>query len=137
MSNHVQRERGGHVSAHVTRTSREGNRPTRHYSKNQENTVAKDLGGHRQPNSGATAFAKGDVTLDKFLLECKTKTKSSDSISIKKEWFEKNKTEAMFIGKPYNAVVFNFGPDEPNYYIIDQYLFQELIEHLQEKNNNE
>ena len=30
----------------------------------------------------------------------------------------------------HQAVVFSFGPDEPNHYIIDEYLFQELVEHL-------
>lgn len=28
-------------------------RPTRYYSKKQENLIAKELGGKRQPNSGA------------------------------------------------------------------------------------
>ena len=75
-------------------------------------------------------FDKSDVSTDKFNLECKTKTTASESISIKKEWFEKNKEEAMFMGKPYSAIVFNFGPDEENHYIIDEYLFLELLEHL-------
>ena len=109
------------------------NHPTRYYSKNQENSVAKALGGNRQKNSGATMFAKGDVVTDLFLLECKTKTSQSESISIKKEWIEKNKKEALFIGKPYSAVVFNFGPDEENHYIIDEYLFEELLEYLKNK----
>lgn len=54
----------------------------------------------------------------------------SDSISIKKEWLEKNVQEAMFMGKKYNALAFNFGPDEENHYIIDEYLFKELMEYL-------
>jgi len=37
------------------------------------------------------------------------------------------------MGKPYTAIAFNFGPDEDNYYIIDKFLFQELIEYLGEK----
>ena len=110
-------------------------KPTRYFSKLQEKTVAKDLNGKVQPNSGATAFAKGDVILDEasFLIECKTKTTPSDSISIKKSWLEKNAHEALFLGKPYNALAFNFGPDEKNYYIIDEYLFEELIKCLEEK----
>lgn len=100
---------------------------TRHYSSKQESYVAKKFNGTQQKNSGATPFQKGDVVLDKWLLECKTKTKSSDSISIKKDWIVKNNEEALFMGKPYNAVVFSFGPYESNYYIIDENLFNELV----------
>jgi hypothetical protein len=104
--------------------------PTRHFSKIQENAVAKAIGGQRTPNSGATPWSKSDVLSDKFAIECKTKTTSSESISIKKEWFSKQKQEAAFMGKPHQAVVFNFGPGEENHYIIDEYLFLELIDHL-------
>lgn len=110
--------------------------PTRHFSKMQEDAVAKATGGRRSKNSGATDFDKSDVSTDKFNLECKTKTTSSESISIKKEWFEKNKQEAMFMGKPYSAVVFNFGPGEENHYIIDEYLFLELLNHLNTLDEN-
>ena len=58
-----------------------------------------------------------------MLLECKTKTSPSESISIKKEWLVKNESERIFMGKKYSAVAFNFGPDENNYYIIDEFLF--------------
>ena len=107
--------------------------PTRHYSAKQEKSVSKAVGGKVQKNSGATDFAKGDVITsgkNSFLLECKTKTSASESISIKKEWFEKNKQECLLTGTPHQAVVFNFGPDEENHYIIDEYLFLELIDHL-------
>lgn len=108
----------------------ESPKPTRYYSKKQEEAVAKAVGGKRSKNSGACMFEKSDVSTDKFNLECKTKTSHSKSISIQKEWFEKNKQEAMFMNKPYSAVVFNFGPDEENHYIIDEYLFVELLRHL-------
>ena len=42
-------------------------------------------------------FSKGDVTLNDWLLECKTKTSPSQSISIKKEWLEKNEEEAFYM----------------------------------------
>ena len=105
--------------------------PTRYYSKKQEDAIAKKLGGARVKNSGATAWAKGDVNLDKWLLEAKTKMTPSASISIQKEWLEKNNKEALFMGKPYSALAFNFGPDEPNYYIIDEALFETLIAALE------
>lgn len=112
--------------------------PTRSFSKPQENAVAKATGGKTTPNSGATAFAKGDVLTygqEAFLLECKTKTTHSDSISIKKEWIDKNRAEMAFMGKKHQAIVFNFGPGEENHYIIDEYLFQELLNYLQNTKN--
>lgn len=101
--------------------------PTRHYSKSQENKVASKFGGERTLNSGATAFQPGDVYLDEYLVECKTKMTHSDSITIKKEWLEKIKKEALFVGKPKEALFFNFGPNETNYVIISEDLFYELI----------
>lgn len=113
--------------------------PTRHYSSKQEKAVSKAVGGKVQKNSGATAFDKGDVIVsgkNGFLLECKTKTSASESISIKKEWFEKNKQECLLTGTPHQAVVFNFGPGEENHYIIAEYLFLELLKHLNTLDEN-
>lgn len=107
--------------------------PTRHFSKKQETAVAKSVGGNVQKNSGATPFAKGDVIVsgkNGFLLECKTRTTHTNSITIKKEWFNKNKEECLLTHTPHQAVVFNFGPDEENHYIIDEYLFKALLEYL-------
>lgn len=106
-------------------------KPTRHYSDKQEKSVAKAVGGKQTSNSGATLFQKGDVLTSKFLLEAKTKTTPSDSISIKKEWFEKNTRESLLMGKPYSAVVFSYGPGEENHYIINEDLFIKLCEVLE------
>lgn len=106
--------------------------PTRYYSKKQENAIAKKFNGDRIKNSGATMFSKGDVTLDQWLVEAKTKTSPSESMSIKKEWLEKLTQESLFMGKPYSALAFNFGPNEKNYYIIDEYLFETLVNYLKE-----
>lgn len=112
-------------------------KPTRYFSKKQEDTVSNAIGGCRTANSGAGKWQKGDVTTpsgkSSFLIECKTKTTHSESISIKKEWFEKNQHEALFMGKQHCALVFNFGPDEENHYVIDEYLFKELVEYLENK----
>lgn len=109
-------------------------KPTRYFSDKQEKTVSKATGGSQTSNSGATDFGgKGDVLTTQFLLECKTKMSHSNTISLRKEWFEKNKQEAAFMGKPYTALVFNFGPDEDNHYVIDEWLFQELLEYLKKK----
>lgn len=37
------------------------------------------------------------------------------------------------MGKPYSAVVFNFGPDERNYYVIDEELFEILTSKVQKE----
>lgn len=104
--------------------------PTRYYSHKQEKAIAKKFEGKQTANSGATKFQKSDVLLEKFALECKTKMTPSKSISIQKDWLIKNDSESLFMGKPYSALAFNFGPDEKNYYIIDEYLFEFLIEAL-------
>lgn len=106
--------------------------PTRYYSSKQEKSIAKKLNGKQQVNSGATKFKKGDVELDSWLLECKTKMTKSDSISIKKDWLEKTEKEALFMGKPYSALVINFGPDTKNYVVIDENVFKELLDSLKE-----
>jgi hypothetical protein len=114
-------------------------RSNRFYSSRQEKKVAKAIGGKQVSNSGATAFNKGDVTTDLFLLECKTCVDNKKSFSIKKEWLDKNKEEQFEMGKDYSALVFNFGPDSDNYYIIDEKLFKtlnKLLEFLEEENNN-
>ena len=104
--------------------------PTRSFSKKQESKVAKDVGGKRTLNSGATPWQKSDILTEQFAIECKTKTTSSKSISIKKEWIEKLKEESLFMGKNYEALAFNFGPDEENYFIINTELFIFLLEQL-------
>ena len=111
--------------------------PTRGRSKAQEDQVAKATGGRRTPNSGATTFGgKSDVNIANLIsVECKTKMTSSESISIKKEWIEKLRAEAAFDGHEYTALAFNFGPNEEMHYIIDEYLFQTLIEILKEQHN--
>lgn len=103
---------------------------TRYFSNKQEKHVAKAVGGKQTANSGATMFSKGDVTLSDWLLECKTKTSPSQSISIKKEWLEKNEEEAFSMNKHHSALVFNFGDlhNAQNYYIINEQEFKRFLE---------
>lgn len=107
-------------------------RPTRFYSKKQESKVAAAVGGKRVANSGATAFSKGDVSTDIFLIECKTCTEPRKSLTVHKEWFDKNKEEAFAMHKDYSVVVFDFGDGE-NHYVIDERLFQKLQNYLKEE----
>lgn len=109
-------------------------KPTRYFSNKQEQSVAETIGGRKVANSGATAYHKGDVVLDEentsFLIECKTKTKDSKSISIQKDWLKKLKDESLYMKKKYEALIFDFGPNSKQYAIIDLSLFNILVELL-------
>lgn len=104
---------------------------TRYYSGRQEKNIARTLGGKVVPNSGAITFGAGDVVLEKWLIEAKTKTIESESFSIKKEWLEKNKEEAFAMRKDFNALAFDFG-DGKNYYIVDEKTFEEILKWQEE-----
>lgn len=111
-------------------------RCTRYYSKKQETKVAKALGGKQTANSGATMWSKGDVTLDNWLIECKTCTEPRKSFTLKREWFDKNKEEAFAMRKDHSALVFDFGEGE-QYYVIEESLFKKLLNYLEGENDNE
>lgn len=112
------------------------NNSTRYYSSNQEKSVAKLLGGHKTPNSGAGIWSKGDVKLESasVLLECKTCVKEKESFSIKKDWLEKNEQEARMTHYRNSILAFNFGPNQKNYFIINENLMKYLVEKLEEDN---
>lgn len=107
---------------------------TRYYSNKQEKNVAKTLKGKKTINSGAARFSAGDVNTDLFLLECKTKTTDSKTMTLQKEWLRKNEEEAFATGKLYSAVVIDFG-DGVNHYIISEKLFKYLNQKLMEEEN--
>lgn len=104
---------------------------TRKYSKIQEKRTAKLNAGKVQLNSGATMFAKGDVVTKSFLIECKTKIGQHKSITVQREWIDKNQEEAFAMNKDYSAVAISFG-DNKNYYIINEKLFQILRNYVEE-----
>ena len=108
---------------------------TRHYSSKQEKQVAKAIGGKPTANSGATPWQKGDVNVSdlKMTIECKTSTKDKDSFTLKKDWFIKNKREMVFMGNDYSIITFSFGPDQSNYYILDEQTFQEFLDFLRNR----
>lgn len=113
---------------------------TRFYSSQQEQAVAKALGAYQQTNSGAGAFAKGDVYHKRasLLIECKTATTNKDSFSIKRDWLLKVDGERKSKRLDNSCVAINFGPDAPynrNYYIIDEKLMKFLVEKLEEENS--
>ena len=104
---------------------------TRYFSSRQENTVAHNIGGKTTSNSGASKFNAGDILTNDFLIECKTTTKPKESFSIKKDWILKNDLERMSLGKPYSALAFQFAPDSPNYYVINESLFKKLLDYME------
>lgn len=108
---------------------------TRYYSSRQEKKVAKAVSGKQTANSGATQWSKSDVRNDLFAIECKTHTELREQFTIKRDWILKNEEEAFQMGKRYSALALDFGDGE-NYFLINQRLFLELLEHLREVNND-
>ena len=107
---------------------------TRYYSSRQEEAVAKLLDGYRNSSSGSGNFSKSDVIVKSASLgvECKTCLEEKASFSIKKEWLEKNKNETLSMRLDNSCLAFNFGPDQKNYFIIDEKLMRFLVEKLGE-----
>lgn len=104
--------------------------PTRYYSRKQEEYVANYLGGRLTPNSGATAFQKGDIVYDTFaIIECKTKEKEVTQVAIKKEWIETLKQESFNVGRPYWSIIFDFGKVGDEYAIIPLNDYKEFLEY--------
>jgi hypothetical protein len=78
----------------------------------QENRLARKMGGRRVPGSGATEWAKGDVSLPQFLVEAKQTVHGS--LSVKKAWLTKISREALAVGKvPALAIEIQGGDDDP------------------------
>jgi Holliday junction resolvase len=99
--------------------------------------VAKKLNGRKQPGSGSSMYAKGDVkqssgpghSLDRFLIECK-QTKHA-SMSVKGEWLSKISREAMAVGlEPALSVEIKGHSDrqlEEHWVMIPMSVFQRLF----------
>lgn len=104
---------------------------TRYFSDKHEKSVCKALGAKQQSNSGAGNFSKGDVITDSFLIECKCCMSEKQSVSIKKDWIDKNREEAFSIRKDNSAICFNFEPDGNNYYVINEKLMKYLVESIE------
>lgn len=98
---------------------------TRAKSSQQEKRIAKAMGGRQVVGSGSTPFLKGDVIVDKLFIEAKTKMEPSKSISVKKDWLEKAREQALATRKEDYAVAISFG-DPKEYYIIEDTLMEDL-----------
>lgn len=78
----------------------------------------------RQPNSGATWKAKGDIKLEHALMECKERGtlngRGEKQIAIQKEWLDKMEVEAFKEARDYWYLPFAFkGSDD--IYIVKPY----------------
>lgn len=108
---------------------------TRYYSEKQEKEVCKILNAYTTPNSGGGKFIKGDCINKKasLLCECKTCMAPKSSFSIKKEWLETLQKELFTNRLSNKCLAFSFGPEEPNYFIIDTKLMKYLVECLEKE----
>lgn len=111
---------------------------TRYYSNQHELSVCKALNGTQTSNSGAGHFQKGDVVVRpaSMLIECKCSMTEKNSVSLKKEWFIKNKQESFETRLSNQCVCVNFGPGTDNIYCINEKLMKFLIGKLIEDNDN-
>lgn len=98
---------------------------TRKKSSQQEKRIAKAMGGKQVIGSGSTPFLKGDVIVDKLFIEAKTKMEPSKSITVKKDWLDKAKAQALSTRKADYAIAISFG-EPKEYYIIEDSLMEEL-----------
>lgn len=110
---------------------------TRYYSDQHEKSVCRALGASKTANSGAGKWSKGDCVKRNasLLIECKTVMIEKQSVSIKREWIDKNKDEAFSNRLDNSCICINFGPNTPNYYVIDEKLMKFLVEKLEEENS--
>lgn len=94
--------------AQLRRKKQTGRKPRAH-----EKTVAEGIGGRRQPGSGASESAKGDVRRDAhefpLLVECK-RTSGQRTLRVDAEWLAKITREAHARGS-YPALSIQFDED--------------------------
>ena len=65
------------------------------------------------------------LIVDNLFIEAKTKMEPSKSISVKKEWLEKAKEQAMATRKEDYTIAISFG-EPKEYYIIEDTLMEDL-----------
>lgn len=96
-------------------------------SQKNEKTIANKLGGITTPGSGAFTGHKGDIKLDKFLLELKET--NNLSISILADHLMKIRKEAIESGKEGCMIYrFNSVKELPkDWILIPMELFKEII----------
>ena len=71
--------------------------------------------------------------MENFLIEAKSCVKEKDSFAIKKDWLEKINKERFSKRKRFCALAFQFGPNQENYFVIDERTFKIFIDLLGEQ----
>jgi hypothetical protein len=111
-------------------------------SKGQESRVASQVGGKRQPGSGASDYAKGDVKQEKFLIECKMT--QAGSIRVTGKWLSKISREAVAAGRKPALSIEIQGHDDPmmerDWVMVPKSVFKMLIDsqdQIEIKSSNE
>lgn len=89
---------------------------TKKNSNKQEKRIAKELGGRRIPGSGSRWDSKGDVKTKKFLVEAKTTTHKSFSVSS--DILAKVELEAVGTGRTPVVSVELTGGSVPKRYAV-------------------
>jgi len=95
--------------------------------KEQEKRVARRVGGHRQPASGAFTGMKGDVKSKRFLFDAKRTKFGSMAITV--DWLRKISREAEDAGKiPALSLEWEETPMhiEKDWVVVPMYAFEEL-----------
>ena len=62
--------------------------------------------------------------------------KEQESFSIKKDWLDKLKQESFTMNKEFYALVFNFGNNNNNYYLLSEKIFKQILSLLEELEND-
>lgn len=109
-------------------------RTTRHQSKEQEKRVASQTGAKLQPGSGSFFGAKGDLTSEAFLIECKTT--DNQSISLKRGYLDKISAQAFAVGKEPAMVLSmagNFSGYDVDWMLVPLRLFERIKAEMQSK----
>ncbi len=108
---------------------------TRYFSDRHEKSVCSATNAYQVSNSGAGKFKKGDCINKEasLLIECKTVMNPKASVSIKKDWVDKNREEAFENRLENNCIAFNFEPGGDNFYVISEKLMAFLVEKLEEE----
>lgn len=99
---------------------------TREVSDKSEKRGAKNLGMRQQVNSGATAFAKGDLVDAYTVIDDKTLMKVQAGITLKMEYFSKIKEEMFSMRKRFCGVRFNFGDPKVSFVAVSEADFAEI-----------
>lgn len=107
---------------------------TRDFSSRQEKKLhkmaPKELGMKLTPNSGATAFKKGDLLGKHCLIDAKTTTTQKKSYSIKRDELIKIQWEAFAMGKDIPVLAFDFGDNGQQYAVIRMEDFYSLLQFM-------